>query len=161
MPSLPSSIPIPQIKLGKRKTRSQMWEMFTDDGRIINIELDVLTGCCDDAAHGKGFLLDAQNQYTDEDGYWKQVGWDRSLMPLCMIEETKILGESNKPGTNDDETLLTNLVDQIFHEAKEARQERLWSGVSKNTMMDKLIWLITIPSVTALIAFAMIWMRNK
>lgn len=157
---VPTNIPIPQIKLGKLKARSQMWEMFTDDGRVIDIELPVLTGCCDDPAHGKAFLLDAENQYTNEQGYWVQIGADRSLMPLCMIQDTKILGNGNKPGKSDDDALLTDLVDQIYHEAKEAKHEALWATISKNTFMDKLIWLIAIPCITALIAFAFIIIKK-
>ena len=137
-----------------------MWEMFTDDGRCVDLEFPVLTGCCDDPTHGKAFLLDAQNQYTNEQGYWVQIGWDRSLMPLCMIAKTKILGMKNKDGKQDDDDLITDLVDQIFHEAKEMTQERLWEGISKNTLMDRMTWLIAIPCITALIAFAMIWLKG-
>jgi hypothetical protein len=157
---MPTQIPIPQVKLGKRKERSQMWEMFTDDGRCVDLELPVLTGCCDDPTHSKGFLLDADNQYTDERGYWIQVGWDRSLMPLCMIGKTKILGMQNKDGVHDDDALITDLVDQIFHEAKEGAQEKLWEGIAKNLLLDKLTWFIAIPCITALIAFGMIWIRR-
>ena len=158
---LPASIPLPQMRLDKRKTRSQIWEMYTEDGRSVDIELVTLVACCDDPSHGKAFLLDAQNQYTNERGYWVQIGWDRSCMPLCPIEDTKILGSSNKPGVGDDEDLLTQLVDQLFHEAKEQRQESLWGRIGKNTLLDKLTWLIAIPCGTALIAFAMIVLRHK
>ena len=137
-----------------------MWEMFTDDGRCIDLELPVLTGCCDDMNHGKGFLLDPKNQYTNEQGYWVQVGWDRSLMPCCMIEATAILGTQNQKGTEDDDGLITNLVDQVFHEAKEATQEKLWEGIARNLLLDKLTWFIAIPCITALVAFGIIAIKN-
>lgn len=137
-----------------------MWEMFTDDGRIVEPELDVLVGCCDDPAHGKGLLIDAANQYTNEQGNWVQVGWDRSLMPICAIEKTKILGMDNKDGPEDDEALLTKLVDQIFHEASEARKEKVWSKANRNLALDKIIWLVTIPSVVVLLGFAMILIKK-
>ncbi len=156
---VPASIPLPQVKLGKRKQRSQMWEMYTVDGRSVDVEIDVLQGCCDDVAHGKAFLIDPNNQYTNEQGYWVQVGWEMSLMPLCTIEETKILGAKNKPGTDDDDDLLTVRVNQTFHEASEARKELVWSKVNKNMMMEKLTWLIAIPCITALLAFALIAWR--
>ncbi len=157
---VPTSIPVPQVKLGKRKERSQMWEMHTIDGRNVDIELNVLQGCCDDPEHGKAFLIDPQNQYTNEQGYWVQIGSENSLMPLCMIEDTKILGNQNKPGTSDDDTLITDLVDQLFHEASEARKEKVWSKVNKNVMLEKLTWLIAIPCITALLAFAIIAIKG-
>ena len=137
-----------------------MWEMHTDDGRNVDLELPVLTGCCDDMTHGKGFLLDPQNQYVNEQGYWVQIGWDRSLMPCCMIAETTILGTKNKDGPHDDDELITDLVDQIFHEAKEATQEKLWEGITKNMLLDKLTWFIAIPCITALVAFGIIAMKS-
>lgn len=154
------SIPIPQVRLGKLKTRSQMWEMFTDDGRIVSLELPVLLSCCDDPAHGKAFLIDTANQYTDERGYWIQVGADRSLMPVCMIEETKILGTVNEPGTHDDDGLLSKLVHQIFHEASESRKELVWLKAGRNTILEKIIWIIAIPCITALVAFALIILKK-
>jgi hypothetical protein len=51
-------------------------------------------------------------------------------------------------------------VDQIFHEAKEATQEKLWEGITKNMLLDKLTWFIAIPCITALIAFGLIWMKR-
>jgi hypothetical protein len=158
---IPTSIPVPQIRLGKRKERSLMWEMYTDDGRIVDVEIDVLLGCCDDIKRGKGFLLDVNNQYTNERGEWVQVGWDRSLMPLCMIEETKILGVKNKPGAQDDDQYITKAVNQLFHESKEKTQESLWIKQAKNVILEKLTWFIAIPCITALIAFAMIWIKNR
>ncbi len=137
-----------------------MWEMYTVDGRCVDAEIPVIQGCCDDAAHGKAFLLDPANQYTNERGEWVQLGWEMSLMPLCTIEETKILGTQNQPGVQDDDPLITDLVNQIFHESSEARKELVWSKANRNVLLDKLTWLIAIPCITAVVAFAMIWIKH-
>jgi hypothetical protein len=77
-----------------------------------------------------------------------------------MIEQTTILGTQNKKGTEDDDELITDLVDQVFHEAKEATQEKLWEGIAKNLLLDKLTWFIAIPCITALVAFGIIAMKS-
>jgi hypothetical protein len=157
------TIKVPKVKVsvnGKKKQRTQMWEMFLDDGRILKVELPVTTGMCDDPKRGKAFLIDAQNQYVDENGDWNQVGWERSLMPVCAIERTKILGTKNKPGDEDDEDLQTQLVGQLYHENAMARKKYLWRNLSKNLVLEKIIWIITIPSVLFFLGFLIIMWRR-
>lgn len=140
----PSSIPLPAIRWGKRKLRSQMCEIFTDDGRIVAVEEDVLRGCVDDPATGQAFLLDAENQYTAEDGHWYQILGERSTIPLCMIKETNIKD-------------LQKLINQIFHESQEDAKLRQYEKATSNTMADKLLWIVAMVLSAMVIIFGIVW----
>lgn len=136
------TLTIPTIKWGKRKDRSQICESFTEDGRIITVELPVLRGCVDDEKSGQGFILDAGNQYTNEDNYWTQVLWERSSFPVCMIDDSK----------NPD---LSKLINQIYKESKKQAQLDQFIEAAKNAMSDRLSWIIAMVCGTFLIIAAM------
>lgn len=91
--------------IGKTKTRSQMCLLGTDDGRIIEVELDVLKGCATHDNWCSAWLLDAENQMRDEKtNQWHQILGERSTIPISLIIETKI-------------TDLSKLINGIFHES--------------------------------------------
>jgi len=129
------------IKFGKRKQRSQVCEMFTDDGRLPTVEWDVLRGCIDDAVKGMGFLIDGGNQFLDEQGSWVQLLGERSIIPICLIKSA-------------DETDLKGLKDQIFHESHEEAKVEQYRRAIQSEFMNKILWMITIPCVTFLLIFA-------
>ena len=136
-------VTIPTINWGKRKQRSQMCEIFTDDGRIVNVELDVLKSCVDDPDKGIGFLLDSDDQFIEEDKQWHQILYEKSSLPICMIS-----------GLDIKEGELGKTLDQIFHESQEEAKLRQYERAAKNTIMDKLVWIISIICSAAVIMFA-------
>jgi hypothetical protein len=138
---IPSNIPIPKIIMGKRKQRSQMCEVFTEDGRILQIEFDVLRGCIEDQATGQAFLIDSANQYTDERGYWVQVLGERSTIPVCMISPTKV---------ND----LKGLINNIYYESYQDAKMQQYIKAAKAPWLERITWIVAIPCICALLMFA-------
>jgi len=135
------AIPLPKVTFGKRKKRSQMCEIFTDDGRIVDEELNVLRGCVDDPDRNAAFLIDSDNQFVCEDGQWYQILGERSTIPICMIKPTNIkdLGE---------------LINQIFRETHETAKLQQYENAMKNAWMEKILWIIAIPCITLLLFYA-------
>lgn len=113
---MPSSIPVPQIKLGKIKERSQMCQRYTTDGRIKDVELPVLLQtCADDGV--RAYLLDSDNQYYDEKtGTWVQLINEIDYVPL----QTRI-----KPEKDDIYNDIGNTLFKITSEQAQAEQYRL------------------------------------
>ena len=94
--------------IGKTKTRSQMCEVYTEDGRLIDIEIPVLKGCAADDEKCSAWLLDPSNQVQDEaTGMWYQVIGERSTIPMEVIK--------NLPDLDTQE--YKKLIDKIFHES--------------------------------------------
>lgn len=118
-----------------------MNEMFTDDGRIVTLEFDVGRGCTIDENLGMAFVISAGNQFTAEDGQWHQLLGERSTIPICLIKETEI-------------TDLKGLKDKIFREAHEGAKINQYKIANRNFLIDKILWIVTIPCVTLLIIFA-------
>jgi hypothetical protein len=118
-----------------------MCEVHTEDGRNRTVELPVLRGCVDDEKTGLGFILDARNQYQDEDGYMVQVLWERSSLPVCMIETTK---------TED----LTALINQIYKESKKQSQLDGIIQAVKDSLSDKVGWIISLVCATFIVIAA-------
>lgn len=135
------SIPIPQVRWGKRKQRSQMCELNTDDGRILLVEFDVLRGCIDDDVKELAFLLSTDNQYLGDDGQWYQILGEQSTKPICPLVP--------------DDTNLNNQIENIFRESHEGAKINCYRLARKKQFMDRLLWLITIPAVTLLIVYAL------
>lgn len=137
-----ATIPLPKVSFGKRKKRSQMCEIFTDDGRIIGVELDVLRGCVDDPDRNAAFLLDSDNQFVCEDGHWYQIIGEHSTMPIRMI---------NKGQEQD----LNKLIPQIFRETHETSKLQQYENAMKNAWMEKILWIVAIPCITLLLFYAL------
>ena len=94
--------------IGKTKTRSQMCEVFTEDGRIIDMEVPVLKGCAADDDKCSAWLLDPSNQVQDESTLtWFQPIGERSTIPMEVINDLPDL----------DTKEYQKLIDKIFHES--------------------------------------------
>lgn len=131
---MPASIPLPQIKWGKRKERSQMCVMFTSDGREENIELDALHGSIQNKklTTQDAFILSAENQFFDEDdSTWKQLINEMSGVPICMIKPMSE-DEVNKRWGDIFENAS---VSAMIQKQKEAFQSVIW---------EKLTWIVSI-----------------
>ncbi len=130
-----------------------MSRVFTDDGRIVLVEHDVLRGCIVDYDKGLAFLMSEQNQYFSQAANsWVQVLGERSTIPLCIITPLK---------TDADGKNLTDRIDQIFRDTSEAEKLRLWLNSSKDNLVDKILWLIGIPAVTLLLMYGMKMMNHN
>jgi len=136
------------IKFGKRKQRSQMNEMFTDDGRLITVEWDVLRGCIDDSIKGMGFIIDGENQFMDEQGNWVQLLGERSIIPICLLKTSHTID-------------LEKIKDQIFHESHEESKVEQYKKAARSAFMDKILWMITIPCITFLLIFGIQYLGDK
>ena len=134
------SISLPTIKWGKRKERSQMAEYFTEDGRIVSPEFDVLQTCIDDPEAGIAFMLDAENQFQGEDGIWYQVLWERTCYPVSMIVS----------GKDPD---LEKLMNQIHAETYDRESELQFNKANQANKMTPILWIVSI-AVSAFIIVA-------
>lgn len=140
---MPLAIPIPQVKFGKRKERSQMCEIFTEDGRIVDTELDVLHGSIQNTklTTQDAFIISAENQFYDmEDGTWKQQINELSAAPICMIK------------TLDD---VEKRADEIFKNARISAQTEKLKEAARQWLWEKLTWVISIVCGTFIIIAAM------
>ena len=137
-------INLPRVRLiGKRKARSQMCEIFTDDGRIVDQELDVIKSCVDDPNLGMGFLLDADDQFQGADKQWYQILYEKSMIPVSMIG-----------GIVAQQKDLPKLLDQIYDESQEAAKEHQYNLAMKNTWAERITLIVAILCGSAVIMFA-------
>jgi hypothetical protein len=134
------AIPSVNIQLGKRKQRSQMCEIFTDDGRIVQEEKVVLRGCCDDPDRNAAYLIDHNNQFKGEDGNSYQICAERSLTPICL----RIKNDKK-------EEELKQLMKDIGRAAYRAAKRQQFLDAMKDTLLEKILWIVTIPCGTMLI----------
>jgi len=140
-------IVIPTLKWGKRKQRSQMFEIFTEDGRIEVPELPVLRACASHESSGQAFILNAGNQYLAEDGTWHQICGERSCLPAETIETSE---------TTDED--LTKLVDQVYDASQEQAKLEEYLRADKSTLVEKLVWIVAIVVTGFVIIAAMRWL---
>ena len=119
-----------------------MNEIFCDDGKIVDKEIDVLRGCCADFNGNAGYMIEHANQYTKEDGHSYQVCSERSCVPMCMRVSKNV------------ENLKT-LINEIFAASYEAEKRQQFIDAKKDKWGDKLLWIITIP-FSAIIAIYLI-----
>ena len=139
---MPNAIPLPSIKWGKRKDRSQMSESFTEDGRIVSVELDVMRDAAVNDDAKLAFLLDAENQFLAEDGTWRQVLWERTCYPVCMV----------KPGKDPD---MKKLLNQIYKESKEIAISDEFKKSGQENKMSGFLWIVSIICATFIIIAGM------
>ncbi len=144
------SIPLPSIKLAKKKDRAIIGEIFTDDGRIVDRELpSKVAGCVDDEKMGNAFLIDSEQQYMAEDGEWHQLFSEKSQIPLSYRVQSKLLD-----GVNDEKE-MNRLGNEIFVQAFEQKQMEWIEKAQVNDTMDKLMTIIIIVCVTGAIIVGM------
>jgi hypothetical protein len=151
-----SHITLPSIKvnLGKRKERSQMCEVYTPDGRIIDREIPVDRGCMDDPAWGMGFIIDAGNQHMNEQGLWVQSLYEESVLPICSIQKRK------EQDGKEDVDEVTELLDSINRETKALEKLKQYSKNASNEKMIKLLWLFGMGTGALLIIYGMNMLRG-
>lgn len=133
---MPASIPIPQLKIGKRKERSQVIEALTDDGRWIDHELPVNNSCMPWEEVQMAFLVDSDNQYQAEDGNWHQLITEKDMIPLCLRKPNGLQCEKSKE--------LENLGNGIF---KVSFEQKLLEGIVKaktSESWNKFVWIVSI-----------------
>ncbi len=101
--------------IGKTKARSQMCFIITDDGRDVEREIPVLSSCAVDEDLCSGFLIDASNQYQNEEtGDWTQVIDEKSTVPLCLRDPSRMEGMVMDKGDKN-KSQMTTLLQGIFH----------------------------------------------
>ena len=145
MPIAIPGVPSFQIKLGKRKERSQMCELLTDDGRWIDIELPALYSCMADESLHSTYLIDADNQFLAEDNNWHQLLTEKSQVPLCLRKESIY-----QDGV-DDITELNNLANDLFRLTSKKKQSEQFIQMNKDATWNKILWLVTIICSTMIV----------
>jgi hypothetical protein len=138
-----------RIKKGKSKKRSQMTEIFTEDGKIMNIELSVSRNCMLDEERGNAFLIDSPEQLPGEDKNWYQVLWERSGYPVSIVHP-----ENKQP---DLEVLLRN----IYRETKAHKRDEQFDKSKNNDRMNTYLWIISIICATFIIIAFMEFMKSR
>ena len=125
------TINLPVIKWGKRKERSQMARVYTEDGRVRTIEFEVLQTCIDDSERGIAFMLDAENQFEGEDGISYQILWERTCYPVSM----RVTGKDPD---------LEKLMKNIYAETYDRESELQLNKVNKANKMTPILWIVSI-----------------
>ena len=131
------------FSFGKLKQRSQMCELFTDDGQIKVVEYDVLKSCVDDPLTGVGYLLDADDQFMAKDRQWYQILYEKSSLPVCLIANPTIMEEQ-----------LTTVLEQIYTESQEAAKEHQYNIAKKNAWADRITLIVAMGVSGAIIMWA-------
>lgn len=115
--------------------------IFTDPGAAKPYELEVNTSVLVEHANGAGFLMSDNNQMRGPDGEWYQILFERSSVPICMIED---------PNIKD----LQSLADQIFHESAERAKQAEYNKAKKNAWAEKLVIIVALVIGGSIIMFA-------
>jgi len=142
---MPTAIPIPQIKLGKRKERSQMCEILTDDGQWIDEEIPALSSCVADDKRKMAFLIDPANQFRAEDGYDHQLITEKTSVPLSLRVQSKY-----QDGKNDIQD-MKSLRNSIFRVVFRQKQTEGIEEVQRGEMWDKAFKIVVVVSATILV----------
>jgi hypothetical protein len=82
-------IPLPTIRLSKKKETSQIMDVMTTDGRLVEPEIPVIASMASDDATGNSFLLDPNELYLCKDKTYHQLVSDKSRKPLVPSWVTK------------------------------------------------------------------------
>lgn len=133
---MPSSIPLPQIKLGKRKDKTQMGHVSTTDGRVVPEEIPVTSNCAMSDKFTALFLMDDTEQYLGPDGHFYQLWSDKDTIPLMPKSESvkKAKGEKS----------IANSKDAIFNLTEDIETYRNLMQAKKNDFGDTLKWIVSI-----------------
>ena len=140
----PKAIPLPRIKFDKKLARSQTYQIATDDGAVISRELPVASGCAVMPESCHAFEIDPDNQYLNENNMWVQVAGERSAIPKMSRKPHKLAGEGVERG----------LIEKVYKEHKELAKLQQFLKIGKNTLLDKIIWVVAIPSCAFVIMYA-------
>jgi hypothetical protein len=136
------TIPLPRVSFGKRKTRSQVFDIGTLDGRCVTTEIDVLSGCADDYKTEHAWLIAPRNQYLNEDNIWVQVVGESSHIPL----QSRVTDEIKDP---------EGAVKEIHHNTKANDKMRQFADRANADRLTKIMWIIGAPVLGAVIIFGL------
>ena len=149
---MPTSIPLPRIKWGKRKERSQMCVLLTEDGRWVDKEFPVANGVIVDEIVGQKWLIMPNNLYLADDGNWYQILTDMSQIPLCLRNPSHLVGDE-KENTNG----LTEISNDLFKVTFEDKKTEQFDKANQSAIWDKMLWCISIVCGTMLLFAAIRW----
>jgi hypothetical protein len=128
--------------ISKKKTRSQMYLIATDDGRSVEREMPVLNGPAYDEILDKGWLIDPDNQFRDEvTGHMYQIAGERSAQPICLVKERKNTGFKGE--------LKDLYQDSVFTEIRNLYKEK-----TQEKMRQMLLFILGTPIICATIVLA-------
>lgn len=145
------SIPIPQLKFGKRKVRSQMCVLLTEDGRWDEKEYPVAHGVIEDEQAGLKWLIMPDNQYLADDGYWYQILTEMSQVPLCPRNPSFLTD-----GKNDDKE-LGEIANELFGITFEDKKTEQFLKAGQSVVWDKIMWIVSIVCGSMIIFAAIRW----
>jgi len=151
---MPSSIPLPSLKFGKRKGRSLICEVFTEDGRWFDKELPVELGCVDSSAPVFAGIIDPENQFQAADGTWHQLISEKSDIPICLRK--KSIYEDG----NQDEEDKKKVRDGIFRVAFKKEQAEALENAKASEAWNRLTAIVTIVCVTLFLIVGMTFLRG-
>ena len=128
------SIPIPQIKMGKRKERSQMCKLITDDGRLVDRELKVDYGAMVDQAAGTLWQIDTEGQYMADDNVWYQILTEVSEYPVS----TKAVDDP------DYQKKMEKNSDVVYRLTFNQKQNEFFNQIKTDSQWGKMTLIISI-----------------
>lgn len=130
-----ASIPLPVIKLGKRKENSQMAHVSTTDGRCLQEEIPVTANSAVSDKHACFFILDDTEQYQGKDGHFYQLLSDKSALPLMPKSEFAKRAERAKQ--------LESATDNIFNLTEDEKIYENFMNAKKNDRGDVIKWCVS------------------
>lgn len=148
---MPTSIPLPQIKFGKTKERSQMNLVYTGDGRILEREFPCGISSINDDDHRSRYLIDPDNQYQGDDGNMYQMLFDKDAVPLCLRKTSKY-----RDGIEDEKD-MKSLRAGIFKQAFKDKQMEGIESINNSDAWDKAYKIVMLICATILVIVAIRW----
>ena len=148
---MPLSIPLPTIKFGKRKERSQMCVLLTEDGRWVEKEYPVANGVIVDEVAGQKWLIMPDNLYLADDGNWYQILTEMSQIPLCPRHPSHLTDGEN------DEDELSKISNDLFRVTFEDKKTEQFDKANQSAIWNKMLWAISIVCGTMLLFAAISW----
>ena len=116
--------------IGKTKTRSQMLALYTEDGRVEDVENPVMLGCAASDKLSAGWLLDPANQFQDEEsGVWYQLVGERSAIPIDLIKKVDVKD-------------FKHLLEGIFDASAITGLTALWTEAAKDRTQSLIVALL-------------------
>jgi len=118
-----------------------MCRIYTDDGRVVKQELDVLRSCLNNEELGKGFLMSSTNQVrevSDSSHTSWQILYEKSSLPVALRQDLNIKD-------------LTKLIGQIYRDCREEAERQQYREALKNKFMDRILWVVAMPCTVALV----------
>jgi hypothetical protein len=135
-------IPLPQIRFTKKKEISQIMDVMTTDGRLVEPEIPVIANLATDENTGNSFLIDPQELYQCKDGTFHQLVSDKSRKPIVPSWVKKDI---------DWKKITGGLVGLTY----DIKRAEVFLQNKKNDYMDSLKVIVAIGAVAFIIVAAM------